>query len=101
MSERGGADRPKSKAEIDRLYAERFWASAPEGMRVVYTTSIESAARIGTLSLFANREGIDERDKEKMSALRVLAQELGYEVGQFHLDKKQNTASAPIHKIVK
>ena len=97
MSERG-ASGPRDKGELDRVYAERFWARSPEGMRAAYQASIESAARTGTLSIFVNMEGLDEKDKEKMSAFRLLARELGYEVGQFRVDRNRATASAPIQK---
>lgn len=87
--------------DLDHNYAQRFWARVPEGMRAAYQTSIESAARTGTLAIFVNMEGLDEKDREKMSALRLLAKELGYEVGQFRLDKRSGTVSASIRKIAK
>ena len=87
---------PKDQDKLDREYAARFWKRQPEGMREVFQRTIESAAQLGRLSIFVTSTGLTEQDREKLSALRALAQELGYTVGQFVLDRKTHTASASI-----
>lgn len=57
------------------------------------------ASGYGSISCFVSMTGFDEKDLEKLSAYRVLARELGYEVGHYVLNPREGTASAPISRI--
>lgn len=46
-------------------------------------------------------KGIPDADKEKLSAYRILAKELGYEIGLFKKNPKSWTVSAEIKKLSK
>ena len=82
----------------DLEYATRFWESQPSGMREAMRENIEIAAQAGSISSFVDPKGISEKDKEKLSAYRVLAKEMGYEVGQYVTNRDSYTAVAPINK---
>lgn len=85
----------------DMDYAARFWTrSQPTGMRENMMTIIESSANQDPpqLASFIDPSGITEKDKEKLSAYRVLAEEIGYEVGPYVLNKRSHTALAPLRK---
>ena len=88
------------KDQVDQIYAERFWQSSRvvKGTREVMIDNIHRATEQGSLGSFVDPNGITEQDKEKLSAYRQLAKELGYEVGDFKFDKAAHTALAPIHK---
>jgi len=83
----------------DLPYAERFWQRQPEGMREVMIENINEYALVsGLLTSFVNINGIDEKDREKLSAYRALARELGYEVGEYVFYPRDGIAAAPIRK---
>src|SRR3989344_2969320 len=84
----------------DMDYAAQFWAHQPEGMHAVMRQNIERAAKQNPpqIGSFVDKAGITEEDKEKLSAYRVLAEEIGYEVGQYVLNKRSHTAFAPLRK---
>lgn len=82
----------------DEMYAQRFWDRQPPGMREVMIENIHSAAEKGSIGSFTDPKGISETDREKLSAYRLLAEELGYEVGSYVRNPKTYTASAPIKK---
>ena len=84
----------------DTEYADRFWKRQPPGMRDSMTDNIHRAAQetppmIGS---FVDPAGMTEEDKEKLSAYRLLAEELGYEVGQYVFNASAYTARAEIKK---
>lgn len=83
----------------DEVYSEQFWDHQPEGMREAMIENIESAAQKGSFSIFAGHNGIEDHDKEKMSAYRFLAKELGYVVGPFYYNKSTYVVNATITKI--
>ncbi len=71
--------------DTDTAYANRYWAREkfPDEMREVFQRAIERDAPTGQTGLFVDKAGITETDKERLSALRKTAEELGYEVGNF------------------
>ena len=89
----------RNPADKDAEYSKRFWEGQPDGMREAMIENIKSAASSGTFSMFAIMEGFSEKDKEKMSAYRSLAKEIGYEIGPIKLNRQTGTASAEIRKI--
>lgn len=81
----------------DEVYAAKFWARKhPPGLREAMIETIRADAQIGTTVIFVDKSGITEIDKEKLSARRELAKELGFEVGSFAFNKNAFTATATI-----
>src|SRR3989344_2664901 len=74
----------------DQIYAAKHWESLQsrgndklvEGMRLAMQENIEKAVELGKIGLFVNKDGFDEKDKEKMSAYRQLAKRICYEIGE-------------------
>lgn len=91
----------KPEADKDIDYAGRFWARQPKGMREAMEEIIRDAAKDGFISDLVGPGGIDEARKEKLSAYRRLAMELGYEIGKFQFKKGPNIVMAEIKKIEK
>jgi len=65
--------------------------------------SIESAIKLGIFSNFVGiiegtdgKKQLDEATKEKLSAYRKLAEEMGYSIGPFKLHEKAGTVTAEI-----
>ena len=90
----------------DQIYAAKHWESLQsrgndklvEGMRLAMQENIEKAVELGKIGLFVNKDGFDEKDKEKMSAYRQLAKRMGYEIGEWMLRKSDGIATAEIKK---
>jgi len=70
-------------------------------MREVFQRAVERGAQTGQIGWFVDKTGITEDDRERLSALRQTAEELGYEVGNFVFSENAWTAMAPIKKISK
>lgn len=88
------------KFDKDEEYADRFWARRAKGSREVMVEYVHKAAqKDGFISSFVDPSGITEKDREKLSAYRKLARELGYEVGDFKFSPDAYTAIAPIKKV--
>jgi len=88
----------------DEAYSKAYWGSLEkkldrkgiDSMRQTIREYIEEAVKTtGSISLLVDKT-IDEKDKAKMSAYRALAAEMGYEVGQFSVNKNSGTATAEI-----
>ena len=85
---------------IDQTYAVEFWKNNPQGVRDVFAERIQEAEQRGTISVFVDKDGINEKDKEKLSAIRQLARGLGYEMGQWKRSQTgTGTATATIKKV--
>jgi hypothetical protein len=92
--------------EIDKdtAYSMRFWSqNRPRGLRDVMRETIDNAAQTGSFSMFAGAvkgtNELDEASKEKLSAHRIIAKEMGYSIGGFKLNENAGTVVAPITKI--
>lgn len=97
----------------DAVYAAQFWdqMSWDKGdvfatsMKEAMKTSIESAAKTigpdgnGQFSLFVTPEGMAEKDKQKISAYRELAKEMGFQIGPLKRNEKSGTATGTIRKL--
>lgn len=88
----------ESDRQRDLNYASRFWRRQPPGMKNTMEENIRQAEKAGTFNVFVDRSGITEYDKEKLSAYRELAQQMGYKIGQFQYNERAWTVSAPIEK---
>ena len=89
----------EDQEDRDQLYAAKFWENQPKGMREVMAANIETALKKGQFASFVSPNGLDEKDKAKLSAYRQLARDLGYEMGQFTAHPESHTVSAPVSKI--
>ena len=93
-----GEEIPEQKA-IDISYSIDFWRGQPKGIREAMLGSLKTAFENQRLSIFVSPDGITDRDKMKISAYRVLGEEVGYKIGKFSFDKDTHVASGPIEKI--
>lgn len=98
-----GEEISEQKAK-DISYSMDFWRGKNDpkferDLREAMIGSLKTAFENQRLSIFVSPEGITERDKEKISAYRVLAEEVGYKIGKFSFNKDAHVASGPIEKI--
>lgn len=90
---------------IDYKYAIRYWMENPSKVTdgsyaLMVKHLVKSAHNFGHLGLFANRGGLDEKDKMNVSAHRALARQLGYGVGAAKLDRQTGIISMPIRPLL-
>jgi hypothetical protein len=90
------------KLEKDDVYSERFW-SRPEHQIDGYTQAMmeniqKSADGTGNLGMYVPSTGPDEKSKEKMSAYRKMAKDMGYIVGGYHFVEADHMVIATIVK---
>ncbi len=91
--------KPIKFEERDLIYAKRFWShNQPRGLREVMIENVLDSEKHGFLGCFVSSEGIDETNKEKLSAYRVLAQQMGYKLGKFIFNRPSFVAMAHITK---
>lgn len=98
----------------DLTFSAKYWQAAAsrlmEGdgiekalklkIKTMVDEIINRAADTGQIGALISRAGIDDTDKQILSAFRVLADRLGYRVGKFTANRKDGTSSAPISKKV-
>lgn len=88
--------------EKDLTYSGKFWEKKSGGLKKdlkqAMMTNIEKAGKEGELHLFVGQKGIALDDKEKLSAYRVLAQQMGYEISEYKYNKGADTVTAKIRK---
>lgn len=82
----------------DLKYAAMFWENQPEGMLKAMSENIKKASLEGQIHSFAPMTGLDEKSKKKMSAYRLLADAIGYEIGEYSLNRNHGTVTASIKK---
>ncbi|OHA47750.1 MAG: hypothetical protein A2806_01480 [Candidatus Terrybacteria bacterium RIFCSPHIGHO2_01_FULL_48_17] len=92
----------------DHTYARQFWQRmqeeglSPEQIRNYENAlrgQIQNHAEQGLLLENVSAGELADKDKEKLSALRELASEMGYEVGQFRRGEEPGLMRASLHKI--
>jgi hypothetical protein len=101
-------DREYIGKELDKdtAFSRLFWEKdQPEGlkeaMKETITRQIDGGKFFSSVGSEVNSEGnieLDQDSKEKLSAYRVLANEMGYEIGPYDLVNK-TTVEAKINKI--
>jgi len=97
------------KISQDEAYAENYWghfmpsasdkSERMEQAKMLMREAIESQAKTGLFRSFVDKTGITEKDKCKLSAYRLIAKEIGYEIGQFKFNKDAGTVTASLKKI--
>lgn len=82
------------------MYSASWLANRAPGTIDAIKKNIITAALKGTIGLFVDINGISEDDKGRLSAYRVIADQIGYEIGKWKYNKKSGTQSAiaPIRK---
>ena len=80
----------------DKQHADNYFATAPKGMLPVMRKIIRDSVARGWIGTFANMGGYEDKDKNKMSAYRVLAASMGITVGQWVLNRETGVARATI-----
>lgn len=78
----------------DQQYAQRWLSSRAPGTVQAIKQNIEQAAATGEISLFVDINGITDEDKGRLSAYRVIANQIGFEIGQWRYDRSKGTGSA-------
>lgn len=90
----------------DEAYSKMFWRHKGhvKGLREAMIDSLKSSISEGIIGVFV---GVEERDykteliqesREKLSAYRVLAKELGYEIGPYTFHKDSGSVVAKMTK---
>ena len=86
----------------DLIYADKFWAELTsekkENQKNIMAQNIIDAEKNGCLEMFVNPSGIVRDDKKRLSAYRVLAQQMGYQVGNFLFNPHLSKATAHLRK---
>ena len=91
-------------ADTDEAYATRYFARTrdPKGREQVIRDEIVRRTTpnhpgYGSIGALIGPEGFaDDEAKEHLSAIRWIAKQMGFEVGQFRFHPTQHTATAPI-----
>jgi hypothetical protein len=76
----------------DIKLANDFFATAPKGARETIVKIIKKSVPAGRVCMFATLE-----NKAKLSAYRVVANEIGLELGDWHLRSRSGTAIAKLN----
>ena len=91
---------------VDLAYSRAFWKSfkhkavAQGRYKIMRETIQNDAEKHGQIAILVGPQ-ITEESKAEMSAYRVLAKKMGYQIGLFTHHKRAHTATAPIKKIAK
>jgi len=76
-----------------------FWSrDQPRGKREAIIDNIISASETGLIGCFVNSGGITDYDKERLSAYRILAKQMGYEIGEYKFNPRSGNVTAPIRR---
>jgi len=87
----------------DIKYSQLYWQEQDQDMirplRIAMKEAIKSTIQSdGQLSIFVNKDGINNnRDRQRLSAYRLMATCMGYKVGNFTFNRNSYTASAPVN----
>lgn len=97
----------KGGKEIDRdeAYSMMFWSKErPDDLKDAMKDILNDSLKTGTVSIFAGAEEsengfeLEQESKEKLSAYRILAKELGYIIGPYKYNEKSGNVQATISK---
>ena len=80
----------------DKQHADNYFATAPKGMLPVMQKIIRDSVVRGWIGTFADMGGYTDKDKNKMSAYRVVAADMGITIGPFVLNRETGVARATI-----
>jgi len=80
----------------DKQHADIYFATAPKGMLDTMRGIIRKSVAKGTIGMFADMSGYTDSDKNKLSAYRVVASDMGITIGQWVLNRETGIARATI-----
>ena len=80
----------------DKQHADNYFATAPKGMLDTMQGIIRKSVAKGTIGMFADMSGYTDSDKNKLSAYRVVASDMGITIGQWVLNRETGIARATI-----
>ena len=80
----------------DKRHADNYFATAPKGMLTTMQSIIRKSVVQGWFGMFADMGGYTDKDKNKMSAYRVVAADMGITIGPFILNRETGVARATI-----
>ena len=80
----------------DKQHADNYFATAPKGMLDTMQAIIRMSVTKGSIGMFADMSGYTDSDKDKLSAYRVVASDMGITIGQWILNRETGIARAAI-----
>ena len=80
----------------DKQHAANYFATAPKGMVNTMQEIIRKSVVKGSIGMFADMSGYTDKDKNKLSAYRVVAAKMGITIGQWVLNRETGVARATI-----
>ncbi len=84
----------------DLELAAQFWREdRPRGLREAMKENIVEASRSGRFAIAIDRKGQSDDETLKLAAYKMLAMELGYEIGPYQFHANSGTATAVIRKL--
>jgi len=89
------------KMTKDEAYSSMFWSKYADSdlctrMQDSMTEILKSSFDKGMFNLFVSKSGIEQEDKERISAFRILANKSGYNLGELKFNPKSYTVSGKI-----
>jgi hypothetical protein len=89
----------------DEAYSMMFWSKEkPDSLKDTMKDILNGSFKTGVISIFAGAEKhengfeLEQESKEKLSAYRILAEELGYIIGPYKYNEKSGNVQATINK---
>ncbi|MBI3335222.1 MAG: metallophosphoesterase [Candidatus Portnoybacteria bacterium] len=101
------ADNVTQRGERDREYSGRFWERKRDaGMKKEAITAmkrglerdIQGMAQGGTLKFEVESRPFSEADRERLSAMRRLTEQMGFQVGNFYRDVETDSVMAKVER---
>jgi hypothetical protein len=96
----------------DSQYATAFWVRMKQkgdafvaSMREAMKSPIESAIKTigpngeGQFAIFVTPEGMTDEERQKISAYREIAREMGYQIGPLKRNERSGTSTGIIRKL--
>ncbi len=81
--------------EKDKENAARFFETQPADMRQSMIKVIEEAAKKDPPLIYVHIDGgLSDKNVDKLSAFRILAEEMGWEIAAFDVNSISHTVSA-------
>lgn len=85
----------------DKDDAAKFWSNHDAAMRESMVKVLEEAMKTDPPLIYVHidAEGFSEQNRQKLAAYRVLAEEMGWEIGAFDINSIAHTVSGPMRKL--
>jgi hypothetical protein len=85
----------------DKEDARKFWIENDANMRLSMIKILEDAKKTDPPLIYVqiDQEGLTEKNIQKLAAYRLLAEEMGWEIGSFDVNSISHTVSAPMRQL--